>query len=59
MQYLSFYNWFIERVGILALFLIIKEKILVFHFYNDVSCGFFIYGLYFVEGANLIGLRNT
>ena len=53
MQYLSFYNWFIERVGILALFLIIKEKILVFHFYNDVSCGFFIYDLYYVEIGSL------
>lgn len=36
------------RIEILVSFLIVAEKILVFHYY-DVSCGLFIYGLNGVE----------
>ena len=37
------------RMGILVLFLILEEKISVFHIEYDVSFKFVIYGLYYVE----------
>ena len=41
------------RVGIFVLFLILEEKLSAFHHY-DVSCGFVISGLYYVEMSNHI-----
>lgn len=37
------------KAGIGALFLILEETVSVLNLKNKVSCGFFIYSLYYVE----------
>ena len=46
--------WIIlARVDILVLFLILKEVLSALHLGHDISCGFVIYGLYYVEVCSL------
>ena len=41
------------RVDTIVLFLILEEMLSVFNIENNVCCGFFIYGIYYVEVGSL------